>query len=218
MAIQERIKAHDLLWRERFSRGKSAKGAPARAPFSFAMHASKSKYPRLDNETLLRIHRVAVKNIGILLPPKDRFWIPIVEDLLLKNGFDPKRPFREREDAARAFYEMRTDLVKRMWSVSAPTPPLDNLPTKAQKLLKQAADCHNPGLALMPYQQFLTTKYWFLVRLAKMEEAKYRCERCGYGKTIQTHHLSYTIRGREHLNMRHLQVLCDRCHAKVHGK
>lgn len=96
------------------------------------------------------------------------------------------------------------------------TPPIPESKKKVKRLLVQASECWDIGLETMPYQQFLTTKYWFLVRRAKMEEAHFKCEDCSRYYGIQVHHLNYRHRGTDHKHTNLLKVLCDRCHKDAH--
>lgn len=78
---------------------------------------------------------------------------------------------------------------------------------------------HNEKLAEMPYEMFLQTPYWKLVRSLKLmkQSIKY-CEVCGSNKQLTIHHTTYAHRGSEHLHLDDLQVLCKKCHFNEHNK
>lgn len=84
--------------------------------------------------------------------------------------------------------------------------------------LDKAKAIWSRDLAKMPYPKFLQTRYWALIRQAKLIECDSRCEVCAANESLQIHHTSYKLRGREHKNLRYLNVLCDACHSKRHGK
>jgi hypothetical protein len=92
---------------------------------------------------------------------------------------------------------------------------------KAKKLLESLAKAKSAWsreLETMQYHKFLQTRYWALIRQAKLIECDAKCEVCSTGEPLQIHHTSYKLRGREHKNLRYLNVLCASCHAKRHGK
>lgn len=67
----------------------------------------------------------------------------------------------------------------------------------------------------MPYNDFLTTKYWQAITKQK----KYNhpsCEKCKGTEKLHTHHPNYDIRGYELFKMDELVVLCHRCHLDEH--
>jgi uncharacterized Fe-S cluster-containing radical SAM superfamily protein len=92
---------------------------------------------------------------------------------------------------------------------------------KARDLLESLAKAKaawSRDLETMQYHKFLQTRYWALIRQAKLIECDSKCEVCSAGESLQIHHTSYKLRGREHKNLRYLNVLCASCHAKRHGK
>lgn len=70
----------------------------------------------------------------------------------------------------------------------------------------------------MPYQEFLDTIYWEVVRKYVLWKRKYRCELCGENGELNVHHKSYDYRGEEYNHLEDLIVLCQPCHAKFHDK
>lgn len=103
------------------------------------------------------------------------------------------------------------DLVKR----------LRTLPDYAMRYLRaEIEDTFTPdiqdALRVMPYQKFLTTRYWLLVRALIFLERGARCERCQTYDDLDVHHLTYRHRGRELFHFEDLQILCHLCHEWTH--
>ena len=73
-------------------------------------------------------------------------------------------------------------------------------------------------MALLPYQQFLNTEYWQLIRKAAIHNADYRCEMCNTSNRLEVHLLTYKHRGYEFRHMEDLTVVCHSSHASHHGK
>lgn len=65
------------------------------------------------------------------------------------------------------------------------------------------------------YYAYLKSDEWNTIKLDLYRERGKSCERCGVGKNIQVHHLTYVNVFREHPN--DLVLLCGRCHKKEHG-
>lgn len=71
-------------------------------------------------------------------------------------------------------------------------------------------------LKTMAYKDYLKTDHWKEVsRKAKMR-ADYKCQLCGYDKSLHVHHNDYSRRGEELPS--DLIVLCKTCHGKFHDK
>lgn len=68
----------------------------------------------------------------------------------------------------------------------------------------------------MPYQDYLKTIYWGIVRGWVMVDRK-RCRFCGGGYALTVHHRSYANRGREAFHLEDLDLLCRDCHENKHG-
>ena len=67
----------------------------------------------------------------------------------------------------------------------------------------------------MPYDDYLLTEHWAIVRTEMVRRAKYRCKVCDATGLLNVHHVTY-----EHLWFEYaadLKVLCDACHRKAHG-
>lgn len=72
------------------------------------------------------------------------------------------------------------------------------------------------------YDKYMQSQTWKNIRYAKLTEANWTCERCGYGKydfeegPLDVHHKNYDRFGNESLS--DLEVLCRPCHEKNHGR
>ena len=75
-----------------------------------------------------------------------------------------------------------------------------------------------PKVRRCKYKVFLRTRYWKYVRRLVMKRDGYCCKRCGSGKGLQVHHLSYEHHYAEHLWLGDMVTLCEGCHGVVHGK
>lgn len=69
----------------------------------------------------------------------------------------------------------------------------------------------------MPYSEFLQTAYWFGVATKRKTDMGMRCQVCNETGTLNVHHRTYDIHGREHQNLNDLCVLCEFCHGLFHG-
>ncbi len=74
-------------------------------------------------------------------------------------------------------------------------------------------------LAAMPYNDFLKTRYWEVIRERKLRDVSHQCELCSGKGELHVHHKTYENHGKE---IDHYQtdliVLCKGCHAKHHDK
>jgi hypothetical protein len=69
----------------------------------------------------------------------------------------------------------------------------------------------------MPYEAYLRTEHWQLVRREMARKHHGRCQMCGTrGKPINIHHLTYEHRGQEFLHLEDLAALCEDCHRHEH--
>lgn len=68
----------------------------------------------------------------------------------------------------------------------------------------------------MPYQEFLETEYWMVVRNYVVKGAESKCKVCGEGGSLEVHHRSYKHHGQEHLYLADLEALCRACHEIKH--
>lgn len=73
--------------------------------------------------------------------------------------------------------------------------------------------CDSSG---MPYEQYLKTEHWKLIRQQKLIQADYRCQICNSAHGPEVHHRTYERLGHE--DLADLTVLCGDCHSKFHDK
>lgn len=67
----------------------------------------------------------------------------------------------------------------------------------------------------MGYQEFLSTRYWYAIRL-KIRSLQKSCQCCtAEADVFQIHHRTYEHHGYEHKNLEDLRLLCFRCHSIV---
>ena len=62
------------------------------------------------------------------------------------------------------------------------------------------------------YEAYITSFDWWLKSKEALERAGYRCERCGAGKPLEVHHLTYERLGEE--RPEDLLVVCPDCHER----
>lgn len=60
------------------------------------------------------------------------------------------------------------------------------------------------------YTEYMKSEAWNERRLARLQKAKYRCERCGERDKLDVHHKTYEHLGNEPLS--DLIALCQSCH------
>lgn len=70
----------------------------------------------------------------------------------------------------------------------------------------------------MSYEEFLQTPYWKAVAYKVKQGAGFKCQICGSGGRLQTHHRSYDNHGLEHTHdgMKDLICVCSSCHENHH--
>lgn len=66
------------------------------------------------------------------------------------------------------------------------------------------------------YQAYLCSREWAELRMAVIDRANGKCERCYRDKIQCVHHLTYARKYDE--GMEDLQGLCDACHSFIHGR
>lgn len=66
------------------------------------------------------------------------------------------------------------------------------------------------------YGEYLRTPEWKLRRQQKLEQANYRCQKCGKTQGLEVHHLNYERIGFEW--DADLIVLCEKHHDQAHGR
>lgn len=62
----------------------------------------------------------------------------------------------------------------------------------------------------LEYQEYMKSQQWQERRLAKLEHAKFKCEKCGERNGLEVHHKTYERLGHEKSS--DLIVLCKACH------
>ena len=72
------------------------------------------------------------------------------------------------------------------------------------------------------YEGYLRSKAWYQKRKAKLFNADYTCEKCGYCSykatveiPLDVHHKTYERLGNEDID--DLMVLCRNCHDRIHN-
>lgn len=70
-------------------------------------------------------------------------------------------------------------------------------------------------LRALPYQEYLRTHHWSVIRQAALDHYGEACIMCG-DEAAEVHHRTYARIGRERIH--DLTVLCRLCHAKHHEK
>jgi len=68
----------------------------------------------------------------------------------------------------------------------------------------------------IPYQEYLHTEHWQIVRKLVLERADYQCATCKNAHNLRVHHLVYTNLWHEYEN--DVTVLCETCHNLIHGQ
>jgi hypothetical protein len=72
-------------------------------------------------------------------------------------------------------------------------------------------------LRAMPYEEFLNSSYWQIVRDLMLDTAGYRCQNdSASDQPLHVHHLTYDHRGSEWRHLEDLVVLCAKCHGRCH--
>jgi 5-methylcytosine-specific restriction endonuclease McrA len=89
--------------------------------------------------------------------------------------------------------------VSRMWEIANQPKP-----AKARRAPKAVV-----------YAEYIRSPEWAKVRVRKLREVGWKCERCGRKKHLQAHHLTYERLGRERLS--DLEICCRGCHSREHG-
>ena len=65
------------------------------------------------------------------------------------------------------------------------------------------------------YTEYLKTRHWSIVRRLAIQRANSCCSVCDSPYSLQVHHLTYENLWHEYAN--DITVLCDTCHAMLHG-
>jgi 5-methylcytosine-specific restriction endonuclease McrA len=123
-----------------------------------------------------------------------------------------------------AYYKRQRDLIiwPRLGSFSARLLEKLEQPGGAVEFMAIMRQMLTPelqtALQRMPYQAFLASDYWSIVRAWVVYHRGSRCEDCGTsGIQLDIHHLSYAHRGAEIFYLDNLCLLCRACHLRQHG-
>jgi|GEM_PF-4529996 len=97
---------------------------------------------------------------------------------------------------------------------------VNSTPAKAFHLLRCDLRRNNAMdyLKLLPYKEFLQSRYWEIVRNYVRWKRGYTCELCASTEKLQVHHKTYEHHGEEHDYLDDLILLCSTCHSRHHGK
>lgn len=70
----------------------------------------------------------------------------------------------------------------------------------------------------MPYEKFVQTHYWWIIRNYVVALRGYQCEEkyCRDSVRLNVHHKTYEHRGEEYAHLDDLEVLCELCHHLEH--
>lgn len=72
-------------------------------------------------------------------------------------------------------------------------------------------------LRSLPYEEYLKTEHWRVLRQVKLTQSGDRCQLCSTTKgPLEVHHNTYRTRGEERLS--DLLVLCSSCHSHHHNE
>ena len=74
-----------------------------------------------------------------------------------------------------------------------------------------------PELIKMPYQKFLASAYWEIVKRVMRRHHEGRCQICGATKKLDVHHKTYRHHGLELQFLDDLMLVCRDCHQKIHN-
>jgi len=92
------------------------------------------------------------------------------------------------------------------------------IPQRFRALERHISKEAKERLKEMPYEEFLGTIYWDIVRRYVLWKRKFICGLCNSDGQLNVHHKTYDHRGEEYLFLEDLIVLCQPCHAKFHDK
>jgi len=67
-----------------------------------------------------------------------------------------------------------------------------------------------------PYQVFLNSKYWHLVRRKVMKRDGFKCRICQSTDNLIVHHVTYKHHFKEHKHLNELMTMCTSCHTEYH--
>jgi hypothetical protein len=85
-------------------------------------------------------------------------------------------------------------------------------------LLENITEEYSELLKSSPYNMYLISPYWNIIKNYKKRISLNRCQLCSNKKNLHVHHNNYKNRGYEYKNLDDLIVLCKICHTKHHNK
>jgi 5-methylcytosine-specific restriction endonuclease McrA len=65
-------------------------------------------------------------------------------------------------------------------------------------------------------EEYLKSDHWKQLRIEKLKQQNYQCEKCGEQRYLDVHHEAY--HSLYNVRLDDLQVLCRKCHKEVHDK
>lgn len=86
----------------------------------------------------------------------------------------------------------------------------------AREALNQQVRLYRRGYAAWYREAYLNSDHWRDLKAAKYAIQGHKCERCPCREWLQMHHNNY--RDIFDVTIQDLEVLCDSCHLKEHGK
>jgi len=108
----------------------------------------------------------------------------------------------------RAYYKKKNALKKKM--VKNAKNKIKEYKKRIEKAKKERKEFKSK------YQKYLKSKEWSDIRNDLFHVRGRACERCGSTNRLQVHHITYKNVFKE--EPEDLEILCDSCHKKEHGK
>lgn len=101
--------------------------------------------------------------------------------------------------------------------MSRPTPSLVYIESLVIGRKPEEIERMKAALRALPYDEYLRSDYWKLIRKCAIEQHGGRCQRCRKrDRQIDVHHTRYLNRGEEYRYLDDLKVLCHECHMEAH--
>lgn len=88
--------------------------------------------------------------------------------------------------------------------------------TTTKKPSVQPSSNSNPFMSAKEKQEYLKSSKWKMLKMLKLSKTNNKCESCGSTHNLHLHHNTYKRLGDEKLS--DLNILCDKCHNKLHKK
>lgn len=102
--------------------------------------------------------------------------------------------------------------------MSRPTPSLVYIESLVVGRSEEEIERMKAALRALPYQEYLQSDYWKLIRKCAIEQHGGICQRCRRWDRgqIDVHHTRYLNRGEEYRYLDDLKILCHECHTDAH--